>query len=71
MSYTSSINTNGQLEMYWNGEWGAVCNYPSFSSNAAQVACRQLGFEEVIKYESSTLLRYAVKYNWYAKISLI
>ena len=49
--------------MYWNGEWGAVCNYPSISSNAAQVACRQLGFAKVIDYDSIKLLGYAVKYN--------
>lgn len=49
----SSIATSGQLEMYWSGEWAAVCNYPYFSRNNAQVACRQLGFEKVINYGGS------------------
>lgn len=34
---------DGRLEIYHNNEWGTICD-DNFNGNAAQVACRQLGF---------------------------
>lgn len=42
----SSLSYEGRLEIYHNGEWGAVCDtYGWFKSYEADVACYVLGFQ--------------------------
>lgn len=42
----------GRVEMQLGGVWLRICDY-GWSSNDAQVACRQLGFPGVLSYQSA------------------
>ena len=44
----------GLLEIYCNGEWGTVCD-DGFYGTEAQVACRQLGYNDYYDYESGSM----------------
>ena len=42
--------SRGHLEIYIGGRWGAVCLSDGFSQMAADIVCRQLGYERALKY---------------------
>ena len=46
-SISSTNFSSGRLEIYIDGEWRTVC-YNLFSSQEGAVACRQLGYSDVI-----------------------
>jgi len=35
---------SGRLEVYYNGQWGTVCN-DNFDVNSLTVVCRMLGYD--------------------------
>ena len=47
----SSNLVSGRLEIYYNGQWGTVCD-DGFGSTETTVACRQLGFSNYTDYGS-------------------
>ena len=59
-SYHSSYTTSGRLEIYYNGEWGTVCD-DSFDQTDADVACRQLGFDSASNWGNVASLGYYYK----------
>ena len=45
----SSGGSSGRLEIYYDNQWGTVCD-DNFTSNDARVACRQLGYADYTNY---------------------
>lgn len=44
-----NYHNEGLLEVYCNREWGTVCG-SNFTQAAAEVACRQLGYQMFMDY---------------------
>ena len=54
---TSPSLTAGRLEVYYNGQWGTVCD-DEFGVSEARIACNQLGFTQGYLHYTSVGSRY-------------
>ena len=45
-----NYSSEGQLEVYYNGQWGTVCVNWQFEEATADVVCKQLGYTGVFSY---------------------
>ena len=50
---TSPNYTSGVVQVWWNGQWGNICNDASFGYDEADVVCHQLGWSGASYYTSS------------------
>lgn len=46
----SQINI-GVVEIYYNGTWGTICSKYLFSRAAANILCKELGFQAAVSYD--------------------
>ena len=60
--HTSSDYTSGVVQVWWNGQWGNICNDASFGDDEADVICHQLGWSGASYYTSSQNDRFVVVY---------
>ena len=60
--YTSPDYTSGVIQVWWNGQWGNICNDASFGYDEADVVCHQLGWSGASYYTSSQYDRFVVVY---------
>ena len=55
--YTSSSYYYGIVRVYYNNEWGNICDDYYYNSTEANVICHQLGYTGASSYSRAGLVR--------------
>ena len=53
--FTSPDYTSGVVQVWWNGQWGNICDDSSFGFDEADVICHHLGWSGASSYTTSQL----------------
>ena len=69
--HTSPDYTSGVVQVWWNGQWGNICNDASFGYDEADVVCHQLGWSGASYYTSSQNDRFVVVIIIHSTLRLI
>ncbi|CAB1320023.1 unnamed protein product, partial [Coregonus sp. 'balchen'] len=60
-------HNEGRVEVFYDGEWGTVCD-DDFSIHSAQVVCRELGYLEAVSWSPSSKYGKGEGRIWYDNV---
>ena len=66
----SDHHNRGRVEIYYNGEWGTVCD-DEWDDNDARVVCRQLGYYSTVNAYKSAYYGKGIGSIWLNMVSCI
>ena len=58
-----SVNGTGRVEVFYNGQWGSVCDN-GWDINDAKVVCRELGYRYAIKALQGVYAPFGTGQRW-------
>ena len=61
---TSSSYYYGIVQIWYNGQWGNICDDDDYDQYEADVICHQLGYTGASSYNRAGLMKYAMLSNF-------